>query len=86
MAMCSFADRIALLTLLFIPCDRVRLVRRMVRLTFIGFMPGTADNRLRLVEVNLVELTPRNQLKGASNGTYIGRSKQDGSGSNIKGK
>jgi len=36
----------------------------------------------RLVEVNLVESTPRNQLlKGASNGTYIGRSKQDGSGS-----
>ena len=44
MAMCRLADRTALLTLLFNPGDRVRRVRRIVRLTFIGFMPGTADN------------------------------------------
>jgi len=44
MAMCRLADRTARLTLLINSGDRVRRGRRMVRLTFIGFMPGTADN------------------------------------------
>jgi len=41
MAMCRLADRATPLILLFSPGDRVRRGRRMVRLTFTGFMPGT---------------------------------------------
>jgi len=44
MAMCRLADRTAFLTRLFMPGDQVRRRRRMVRLTFTRFMPGTADN------------------------------------------
>ena len=40
-AMCRLADLTTRFTLLFSPGDRARLVRRMVRLTFTGFMPRT---------------------------------------------